>query len=73
MMPNRPTTLRVPAALRGDADLDTLDALVSSSRRMGLFWPTTALQPEPARPAAGALSVPPGTRRLVAGMSEYGS
>lgn len=73
MMPNRPTTLRVPSAPRGDADLESLDALVTSSRRMGLFWPTTALQPEPAGPARGPLSVPPGTRRLVAGMSEYGS
>ncbi|MFJ8041022.1 hypothetical protein ACIRBX_11015 [Kitasatospora sp. NPDC096147] len=73
MMPNRPTTLRVPSALLGDADLGSLDALVTSSRRLGLFWPAGTLQPEPARPARGPVKVPAGTRELVAGMSEYGS
>ncbi|MFJ9519743.1 hypothetical protein ACIRPK_15950 [Kitasatospora sp. NPDC101801] len=72
MMPNRPT-LRVPAALKGDVDTDSLDALVSSSRRMGLFWPTHAIPAEPVPAAPSGVSVPSRTRRLVAGMSEYGA
>ncbi|KRB73730.1 hypothetical protein ASE03_21310 [Kitasatospora sp. Root187] len=72
MMPNRPA-LRVPAALKGEADADSLDALVSSSRRMGLFWPAYAIPAEPVPTAPAGVSVPPRTRRLVAGMSEYGA
>ncbi|MFI6446498.1 hypothetical protein [Kitasatospora sp. NPDC050543] len=71
MMPSQ-HPLHVPAALRGDADQDTLDALVSSSRRLGLFWPPLATGPEPATPAPIGFSVPSGAQRLVAGMSEYG-
>jgi hypothetical protein len=72
MMPNRPT-LRVPPALKGEADADSLDALVSSSRRMGLFWPVRSTPAEPASTAPTGVSVPSRTRRLVAGMSEYGA
>ncbi|GAA1193655.1 hypothetical protein F4556_005456 [Kitasatospora gansuensis] len=72
MMPNRPT-LRVPAALKGEVDADSLDALVSSSRRMEVFWPTHAVPAEPAHAAPAGVSVPSRTRRLVAGMSEYGA
>ncbi|WP_407990660.1 hypothetical protein [Kitasatospora sp. CMC57] len=71
-MPNRPT-LRVPVALKGEADADSLDALVSSSRRMELFWPTHAAPAEPVRSASLGVSVPSRTRRLVAGMPEYGA
>ncbi|WP_405017051.1 hypothetical protein [Kitasatospora sp. NBC_00070] len=54
-------------------DTDSLDALVSSSRRMGLFWPTHAIPAEPVPAAPSGVSVPSRTRRLVAGMSEYGA
>ncbi|WP_377271992.1 hypothetical protein [Peterkaempfera sp. SMS 1(5)a] len=63
---------KVPAFLRGDADPETLAGLVSSSRRLGLFWPVLATAPEP-RPRAGrGFAVPPGAASLVAGMAEYG-
>ncbi|WP_370064828.1 hypothetical protein [Streptacidiphilus sp. MAP5-3] len=42
-MPDR-SPVRIPAHLRGDADQDTLAALVEGGRRLGLFWP---LQPAP--------------------------
>lgn len=71
MMPNRPT-LRVPTALKHEADTDSLDALVRSSRRMGAFWPVHATLTEPVHTAPAGVSVPVRTRRLVAGMSEYG-
>jgi hypothetical protein len=59
-------------ALRADADPDTLDALVSSSRRLGRFWPPAALGEEPVRVAGPGFAVPSGAQRLVAGMAEYG-
>ncbi|MER5865576.1 hypothetical protein [Kitasatospora sp. NPDC002040] len=72
MMPNRPT-LHVPSALKGEADADSLDALVSSSRRMEPFWPAHAVPTEPVHTVPTGVSVPSRTRRLVAGMSEYGA
>jgi hypothetical protein len=65
-------TLSATPALRGDADPDTLDALVSSSRRLGRFWPPAALGEEPVRVAGPGFAVPSGAQRLVAGMAEYG-
>ncbi|MEV6206840.1 hypothetical protein [Kitasatospora sp. NPDC051914] len=63
----------VPSALCGEADGDTLDALVSSSRRLGLFWPLLAAGPQPAAVRPSGVSVPSGAQRLVASMAEYGS
>ncbi|ARF80696.1 hypothetical protein ACIG0C_15465 [Kitasatospora aureofaciens] len=59
-------------ALRADADGETLEALVSSSRRLLRFWPQVAAGPEPAAPASVGVRVPSGAQRLVAGMAEYG-
>ncbi|MFJ9839865.1 hypothetical protein ACIRYZ_05270 [Kitasatospora sp. NPDC101155] len=61
-----------PSALRGEADGETLDALVSSSRRLRRFWPLLAADPEPTAPASVGVRVPSGAQRLVAGMAEYG-
>ncbi|MFD8703275.1 hypothetical protein ACFV1W_11710 [Kitasatospora sp. NPDC059648] len=60
---------------RTDADGETLDALVDSSRRLRRFWPQAQLAagPEPvAAPASVGVRVPSGAQRLVAGMAEYG-
>jgi len=72
MMPST-SALRVPSVLTGDADADTLDELVSSSRRLGRFWPPLTAGPEPAAATPVGVSVPSRTQRLVAGMAEYGS
>ncbi|GAA4996259.1 hypothetical protein [Kitasatospora paranensis] len=71
MMPLQPS-VRIPSHLVGDADPDTLDALVSSSRRLGRFWPLIAAGPQPAAAAPAGVSVPSGAQRLVAAMAEYG-
>ncbi|MBO1413962.1 hypothetical protein [Streptomyces sp. FH025] len=68
MMPEH-SPLSVP---RADADGDSLDALVSSSRRLRRFWPQSAAGPEPAAPASVGFRVTSGAQRLVAGMAEYG-
>ncbi|MBV2153641.1 hypothetical protein [Kitasatospora sp. SUK 42] len=62
----------LPSVLRADADGDSLDALVSSSRRLRRFWPQAAAGPEPAAPASAGFRVPSGAQRLVAGMADYG-
>ncbi|MFF2080453.1 hypothetical protein ACFVXG_37540 [Kitasatospora sp. NPDC058162] len=59
-------------ALRADADGETLDALVRSSRQLRRFWPLVTAGPEPAAPASVGVLVPSGAQRLVAGMAEYG-
>jgi hypothetical protein len=64
---------RISPVLRPDADPDTLDALVSSSRRLGRFWPPVAVGVEPAAPAGAGFAVSSGAQRLVAGMTEYGA
>ncbi|GJF32933.1 hypothetical protein KNE206_56330 [Kitasatospora sp. NE20-6] len=71
MMPTQPS-VRIPSHLKGDADPDTLDALVHSSRRLGRFWPLLAAGPQPASSVPVGVSVPPGVQRLVASMAEYG-
>ncbi|MGV9263688.1 hypothetical protein ACWDRR_03360 [Kitasatospora sp. NPDC003701] len=71
MMPSH-HPLRVPPALLGDADGETLDALVDSSRQLRRFWPLLATGPEPSAPARVGFTVPSGAQRLVAGMAEYG-
>ncbi|GAA1247556.1 hypothetical protein GCM10009665_43140 [Kitasatospora nipponensis] len=71
MLPSH-SPVQVPGALLGEADPDTLDALLDSSRRMGLFWPVLATGPEPVSRAVGSISVPARTRDLVAGMAEFG-
>ncbi|MFJ6213855.1 hypothetical protein ACIQGZ_11070 [Streptomyces sp. NPDC092296] len=68
---------QVSAALRGDAEPETLAGLVDSSRRMRLFWPVLAASPEPLPPGAGGrrrpgLAVSAGAVSVVAGMAEYG-
>ncbi len=60
------------AAVRGEADTYTLDSLVTSSRRMGRFWPSAAPRPEPLAARPVGVSVPSHTQQLVAGMPEYG-
>ncbi|WP_441246489.1 hypothetical protein [Kitasatospora sp. McL0602] len=75
-MPSHPT-LRpsrspyAPATGKGDSDPDSLDALVSTSRRMGRFWPSPAPRPEPAATIPVGVSVPSRAQRLVAGMADY--
>jgi hypothetical protein len=79
MMPN-PSTLRPSPAQpsarswTGEIEADSITALVSSSRRLGRFWPPSGSAPQAAvalRPAG--VSVPSRARRLVAEMPEYGS
>ncbi|MDH6110075.1 hypothetical protein P3T36_005801 [Kitasatospora sp. MAP12-15] len=61
-----------PSLRKSEADPDSLDALLDSSRRLGAFWPPLATGPQPsARPSHG-ISVPARTRDLVAGMAEFG-
>lgn len=77
MMPSHPTlrpsgTQRAPGSVKGDPETDTLDALVSSSRRMGRFWPSSVLCPEPAATSPVGVSVPSHAQLLVAAMAEYG-
>lgn len=71
MMPSH-SPVRPPSMPRGDADPDSLAALVSSSRRLGRFWPPLAPGPQPAAAAPGGVKVSPGAQRLVAGMPDYG-
>ncbi|MEV7023188.1 hypothetical protein [Kitasatospora sp. NPDC093558] len=66
-----PSSSSLPV-LRGDADGETLDALVDSSRRLRRFWPLLAAHPEPSAPVHAGFRVPSGAQRLVAGMPEYG-
>ncbi len=71
MNPSRHTLSAIPS-LGADADPDTLDTLVSSSRRLGRFWPPVAAGEEPAGPSGAGFAVSSGAQRLVAGMAEYG-
>ncbi|MEV6974769.1 hypothetical protein [Kitasatospora sp. NPDC093806] len=71
MMPTH-HPLRVPPALRGDADGESLDALVDSSRRLRRFWPLLATGPQENAPVSPGFRVPSGAQRLVAAMPEYG-
>ncbi|MFF7456196.1 hypothetical protein [Kitasatospora sp. NPDC008115] len=71
MMPSH-HPLRVPPALRGDADGESLDALVDSSRRLRRFWPLLATGGQDSAPARSGFQVSSGAQRLVAGMPEYG-
>ncbi|MDH6115853.1 hypothetical protein [Kitasatospora sp. GAS204B] len=71
MLPSH-SPVEVPRTLLDEADPDTLDALVDSSRRLGAFWPLLADSPwRPSEPG-GPITVPDSTRALVAGMAEYG-
>ncbi len=71
MLPSH-SPVQLPSVLKGEADPDTLDALLDSSRRLGVFWPVLATGPQPGtRPSTG-ISVPSRTRDLVAGMAEFG-
>ncbi|MCD0481707.1 hypothetical protein LO771_04585 [Streptacidiphilus sp. ASG 303] len=72
MTPDRDTRT-APTPPRRDADPETLAGLVSSSRRMGLFWPVLAEAPapRPRRAARPAFAVPPRAASVVAGMAEY--
>ncbi|MFD0278419.1 hypothetical protein ACFVHB_31540 [Kitasatospora sp. NPDC127111] len=77
MMPSHPSQSAhrqpcLPPGLRGDADGETLDALVDSSRQLRRFWPLLATGPEPSVPARSGFRVSSGAQRLVAGMAEYG-
>jgi hypothetical protein len=76
MMPRSNPIQQIPSYLRGDADPDTLAGLVSTSRRMGLFWPLLAAAAEPeATPAPGrrpGFPVSAHSSSLVEDLSEYG-
>ncbi|GAA1396540.1 hypothetical protein GCM10009639_32840 [Kitasatospora putterlickiae] len=63
---------RVPSAPRGDADGESLDALVDSSRRLRRFWPLLAGGRQDSAPVRSGFRVSSGAQRLVAGMPEYG-
>ncbi|MER5638597.1 hypothetical protein ABT095_16740 [Kitasatospora sp. NPDC002227] len=45
---------------------------MSTSRRMGRFWPSPSPRPQAAVAAPVGVSVPARAQRLVAGMTEYG-
>ena len=64
---------RLSPALRPENDPDTLDALVSSSRWLGRFWPPSAARTEPASPTRAGFAVSSGAQRVVAAMAEYGA
>jgi hypothetical protein len=70
--PVRHSPVQLPGALLGDADPDTLDSLLDSSRRLGVFWPLLDGSPQPGAAPSGSITVPARTRELVAGMAEYG-
>ncbi|WP_380284801.1 hypothetical protein [Kitasatospora purpeofusca] len=71
MMPSH-HPLRVPPAPVGDADGESLDALVDSSRRLRRFWPLLATGQPDSAPVRSGFRVPSGAQRLVAAMPEYG-
>ncbi|MFF7631856.1 hypothetical protein ACFZB9_01695 [Kitasatospora sp. NPDC008050] len=71
MLPSH-SPVQLPGVLLGEADTDTLDALVDSSRRLGTFWPLLAGGDQPGNAPSGPITVPARTRALVAGMAEYG-
>jgi hypothetical protein len=75
MMPRSNPVQQIPSYLRGDADSDTLAGLVSTSRRMGLFWPLLAAvtEPAPAPRRRPGFPVSAHTSSLVQDLSEYGS
>ncbi|WP_037577211.1 hypothetical protein [Phaeacidiphilus oryzae] len=82
MMP-KDNPVHVPSYLLGEADPDTLEGLVRSSRRLGRHWPPlpggrpseeepSEERPErPERPRRG-FRVPARTADLIARMPEYG-
>ncbi|MHA6759344.1 hypothetical protein [Streptacidiphilus sp. PAMC 29251] len=73
MMP-RSNPIQIPAYLRGDADADTLAGLVSTSRRLGLFWPLlAAAEPAPAPARRPGFPVSAHSSALVEDLSEFGS
>ncbi|AUG76815.1 hypothetical protein CFP65_1947 [Kitasatospora sp. MMS16-BH015] len=75
MMPDSPTVRPGrPYAFtpRTGEDPESLAYLVSTSRRMGRFWPSSAPSPQPKAGAPVGVSVPARAQRLVAGMTEYG-
>ncbi|WP_329563535.1 hypothetical protein [Kitasatospora sp. NBC_01266] len=71
MLPSH-VPVEFPGTPLGEADPDTLDALVDSSRRLGEFWPLLADSPRRPSEPGGPITVPDRTRALVAGMAEYG-
>ncbi|MFC1416757.1 hypothetical protein [Streptacidiphilus cavernicola] len=72
MMP-RSNPIQIPSHLRGDADQDTLDGLVRTSRRLGLFWPLLASSEPAPTPDHLGFPVSAHTASLVRDLSEYGS
>ncbi|MCC9308729.1 hypothetical protein LN042_16840 [Kitasatospora sp. RB6PN24] len=71
MLPS-PSPVQASGVLPGEADPDTLDALLDSSRRLGAFWPLLEGAAQPGRAPSGPITVPARARALVAGMAEYG-
>ncbi|GAA1969113.1 hypothetical protein [Kitasatospora viridis] len=61
-----------PAHQHGEADPDTLAALLDSSRRLNRFWPAQVGTPQPGSAPHRPITVPARTRALVATMAEYG-
>jgi hypothetical protein len=68
----KPTHSPERVAPLSDQDAESLDALVTTSRQLGRFWPPVAHGPEPKAAATARVSVPARTQRLVAGMPDYG-
>lgn len=75
MMPRSNPIQQIPSYLRGDADADTLAGLVSTSRRLGLFWPlqSAAAEPPPAPGRRPGFPVSAHSSSLVEEISEYGA
>ncbi|KJK59575.1 hypothetical protein UK12_02425 [Saccharothrix sp. ST-888] len=71
----RPSASRSSArSWTGELEGDSLASLVSSSRRLGRFWPPSGSAPQAAvAPRPAGVSVPSRARKLVAQMPEYGS
>jgi hypothetical protein len=71
MLPSH-SPFQAAGAPHAEADPDTLDALVDSSRRLVVFWPQLEAGAQPDSAPGGPITVPARTRELVAGMPEYG-
>jgi hypothetical protein len=71
MLPSH-SPFQISGGLPGEADPDTLDALLDSSRRLVAFWPQLEGPAQPGSAPSGPITVPARTRELVAEMAEYG-
>lgn len=72
MMPKDKPVHHVPAYLLGDADQETLSALVHDGRWLGAHWPRHRVAEDPAAPPHRRLRVAAHAADLIRGMSDYG-